>query len=178
MNRFAVTLAAFAACLSCAGAQAQQHKGFYGGLSLSRMDVQLQPDGSPSHAPTAGSIVIGHQIDSLFAVELRLGAGLSGDSTNGREVKVKDYAGGYLKVFVPLSYTASLYGMAGYTSGKVESAINGGATTRTNDNDLSFGVGGSFAINRLNFVTVEVARLFAGPDVTVNALSAGFNMRF
>lgn len=176
MNRFVVTLAAIAACLSCVGVQAQQHKGFYGGLSLSRMDVR--PEGAPSYAPTAGSVVIGHQIDSIFAVELRLGVGLSGDSTNGREVKVKDYAGGYLKVFVPLSYTASLYGMAGYTSGKVESAINGGAPTRTNDNDLSFGVGGSFAINRLNFVTVEVARLFSGPDVSVNALSAGFNMRF
>lgn len=177
MKRSLVSIAAAVAGVFCVQAQAQQHYGFYGGVSLSRLDVT--PDGSTSYAPTAVTLVAGNQVNRLVAVELRVGGGLSGDSADGQKVKLKDSVGGYLKLFAPLSHNASLYGLLGYTSGKVESTpLAGGAATRYSENNASFGVGGSFSINRLNFVTVEWARLFAGRDVTVNALSAGYGLRF
>ena len=174
MRRNIIALIAAAACLAGGAASAQQ-TGFYGGVALSRVDVK--PDGFSTYTPIAGNLVIGNQIDKMLAAEVRLGAGLSGDSMNNTEVKIKDYVGGYLKVFAPVSYAASLYGLLGYTSGKVEASASG-VSVRHNDSDVSYGVGGSFAINRLNFVTIELARLFKGTDYTVNALSAGINMRF
>jgi hypothetical protein len=174
MRLNAMSLIAVAASLTCGAASAQQ-SGFYGGATLSRLDVK--PSGSPTYTPSSLNLVVGNQIDKYFAAEARLGLGLSGDSNSGTEVKVKDYVGGYMKVFAPLSYSASLYGMLGYTSGKVE-VTTAGVTTRHNDNDVSYGVGGSFAINRLSFVTVELARLFGGNDYKVNALSGGIYMRF
>lgn len=177
MKRSILSMVAVLAGVFCSSAQAQQHYGFYGGVSLSRLDVT--PEGSTSYSPTAVTLVVGHQVDRLFAAELRLGGGLSGDSADGRQVKLKDYVGGYLKIFAPLGHNASLYGLAGYTSGKVESTpLAGGAASRYNENNVSFGIGGSFSINRLNFVTVELARLFSGRDVSVNALSAGYGLRF
>lgn len=167
-------LVALVAACACGAASAQQ-AGFYGGATLSRLDVK--PDGQSTYTPSSLNLVLGNQIDRIFAAEARLGFGLSGDSYAGTNVKVKDYVGGYLKLFAPLSYNASLYGMLGYTSGRVETTT-GGVTTRQNDNDVSFGVGGSFQINRLSFVTIELARLFSGDNYKVNALSGGIYMRF
>lgn len=172
------TLVALSAVLASGAACAQQ-AGFYGGASFSRADLKV--DGLDTVSPTVLALTLGNQIDKHFAGELRYGFSLSDDTlkVNGVDVKakVKDYMGVYLKGFVPITLSASLYGVGGYTSGKV-SMTGPGGTASESDSGLSFGVGGSFAINRLTFVTIEWMRLLKGSDYTLNTLGAGVNFRF
>lgn len=172
------TLVALSAVLASGAACAQQ-AGFYGGASIARADLKV--DGLDTVSPSVLALTLGNQIDKHLAVEFRYGFSLSDDTlkVNGLDTKfkVKDYAGIYIKGFVPITLSGALYGIGGYTSGKV-SASNANGTGSENDSGLSFGVGGSFAINRLTFVTIEWMRLLKGDDYTVNTLGAGINFRF
>ncbi|MFM2058369.1 MAG: hypothetical protein RLY71_2754 [Pseudomonadota bacterium] len=178
MKRHVLTTVALSAALVSGVACAQQ-AGFYGGASFARADLKV--DGFKTVSPTALSLTLGNQIDKYIAGEFRYGFSLSDDTlqVNGVDVKakIKDYMGVYVKGFVPVTLSGSLYGIAGYTSGKV-SFSGPVATTSESDSGVSFGVGGSFAINRLTFVTIEWMRLLKGDDYTLNTLGAGVNFRF
>lgn len=188
MKRQVLTTLVALSAVMASGAACAQQAGFYGGASLVRADIK--PDeGGNTYTPTAIALTLGNQIDKHIAAELRVGFSMSSDS--GKEtiqgvpvdvdVKLKDYMGVYVKGFVPITLSGALYGVGGYTSAKTQATLkaNGqSASTTENDSSLAFGVGGSFAINRMNFITIEWMRLLSGDDYKINTLSAGFNMRF
>lgn len=160
-----------------AAAHAQQ--GLYVGVNLGQ--AEYDEDGFPSAEPTAISFKVGNQFNKNFAVEARLGTGLSDDdvSISGQrfDVEVDNFYGVYAKGIVPLSGVFSLYGLVGYTHGEITGSGRG-ISASSSDSDFSYGIGADFAVSKTLSVNFEWARLFEGDNYKVNALSAGVAYKF
>jgi hypothetical protein len=77
-------------------------------------------DGVGDVNPTAIGALLGMSINKNFAIEARLGTSLSDDSIFGANVKIDNFAGVYAKGILPVSNVASVYGLLGYTQGKLK----------------------------------------------------------
>jgi hypothetical protein len=174
---FRTTLASLFCLAAAASAHAQE--GLYGGAFVSR--ITYAEDGLDDANPTAVGVKLGASINKNFAVEARLGVGLSDDSINVLgvpvSIKVNNFIGVYGKGILPLSNQASLYGLLGYTQGKLKAEFPGGSTSES-DSDVSYGVGGDFAITPTTSLNVEWARLFKGDGYKVDGLTFGVSFKF
>ena len=162
---------------SLTAAQAQQ--ALYVGASVSRFDVSV--DGLSNAKPSAFSIKLGEQMNPNFAAELRFGKGLSTDSISGADLKVNTYYGIYAKGILPLTNEFSVYGLLGYSRGKVTVTRPGSSASGT-DGDLSYGLGADYLLTKNTSVGLEWARLFkgsvGGSNYKVNGLSLGVGYKF
>ncbi len=160
---------------SVAGVHAQG----YVGASVSRVNVDI--DGLSNAKPSAISLKLGSQSHPNFAVEARLGTGLTDDSVNGADLKIKNYYGLYAKGILPVSNEFAAYALGGYTRGKVSLSSPTGSASDT-DGDFSYGAGVDFSLSKNTALNLEWARLFKGTvgsrDYKVDALSFGVNYRF
>ena len=113
----------------------------------------------------------------LSQIEARLGTTLVDDSIFGSDIKIDNFAGVYAKGILPVSDVASIYGLLGYTQGKLtaENALGSGSDS---DSDISYGIGADFAISATTSVGVEWARLFKGEGFKVDGLSVGVSFKF
>lgn len=174
---FRTILASLLCLVATAGAHAQE--GLYGGVFLSR--ITYAEDGLDDANPTVIGVKIGTSINKNLAVEARLGAGLSDDSVDVLgvpvNVKVNNFISVYGKGILPLSDQASLYGLLGYTRGKLKAEFLGGSNSES-DSDVSYGVGGDFAITPTTSLNIEWARLFKGDDYKVDGLTFGVSFKF
>jgi opacity protein-like surface antigen len=170
--------AALALSMASIGA-AQAQQGSYVGGSLSRVEVRI--DGLATAKPSALGVKLGSEISPNFAVEVRLGKGITDDSVNGVAVEIDTFYGLYVKGIVPMTNLFSAYGLLGYSRGEVTASGPGGSTSDW-DNDVSYGLGVDFALTKTTSVNLEWARMFkgtiAGSSYKVNALSLGANFRF
>jgi opacity protein-like surface antigen len=163
------------AALSLATVGAAHAEGLYAGALLTRTTVSFDDVGDAS--PMTLGAKLGMSINKNFAVEARLGTGLSDDSIVGVDVKVDNFAGIYGKGILPLSDVASIYGLLGYTQGKLKFEAPG-LSESDSDSDISYGIGADFAISATTSVGVEWARLFKGDGYTVEGLSLGVSFKF
>jgi opacity protein-like surface antigen len=163
------------AALSLATVGAAHAEGLYAGALLTRTTVSI--DGAGDVNPTTIGAKLGMSINKNFAVEARLGTGLSDDSIVGVDVKVDNFAGIYAKGILPLSDVASVYGLLGYTQGKLKFEVPGQSESDS-DSDISYGLGADFAISATTSVGVEWARLFKSDDFKVDGLSVGVSFKF
>jgi len=138
--------------------------------------------GAPDFEPTVIVARIGHFFVDNFAVEARLGTGLSDDTNRifGTNVSVEiDYVFGVYGVgYLPLGDTPlSLYGLAGFTRGKATASALGVSESES-DSDFSFGVG--LQANFTPQVTghVEYMSYLDKSDYDVTALGVGINFHF
>lgn len=151
----------------------------YAGISVSR--VQYKEDGFPKAEPSAISFKYGVQFNPNFAVETRLGTGLSdGDVTiSGTRVSVgvDSFIGIYLKGIIPVTNHFAPYGMVGYTNAKLK--LKSGAFSETaSDSDFSYGAGADFPVSKNVSLNLEIARLFSGDGYKVDAVSLGATYKF
>lgn len=153
--------------------------GVYMGANFS--SVTYKEDGFPSANPTAISLKVGNQINRNFAVEGRFGFGLASDTINAFgipvEIEVKNYYGVYGKGILPLSEAFAVYGLFGFSSGKISASAFGG-TISESDSDISFGIGADFAVSQSGTINVEWAKLIEGTGYRIEALSIGFSHKF
>lgn len=122
---------------------------------------------------------VGFPLSPYFALEGRLGTGLSSDETAGNSVSVGTIAGAYVKGSVALAPAFSLYGVAGLGTLSVNRNFGRGDSTNTG---LSFGVGGDVALPGNLSANFEWTRFPSGNDLgfsyDANVLTAGVNWRF
>jgi hypothetical protein len=163
------------AALSLAAVGAAHAEGLYAGALLTRTTVSV--DGFGDANPTTIGANLGMMLNKNFAVEARLGTSLADDSLAGVNLKVDNFAGFYGKGILPLSDTASVYGLLGYTQGKLKVSGPLGSASGS-DSDVSYGVGAEFAVSGTTSVGVEWARFFKGDDYKVNGLSLGVSFKF
>jgi opacity protein-like surface antigen len=157
------------------GAHAQD--GLYAGALISRLTYS--EDGLSDLNPTAIGFKLGTQINPNFAVEARLGTGLSDASIDGTgfDLKIDNFVGVYGKGMIPLSDAVSLYGLVGYTYGKL--TVEGfGLSGSDSDSDFSFGFGGDFSLSQTASIGIEWARLFKGDGYKVDGLTLGVSFKF
>jgi len=175
-----LAIATFVAC-SIAGiapAHAQQSQsGMYAGVNFSAVSYEESSRGTANL--TAIGIKLGKEINRNFAIEGRLGTGISDDNLGGgvNDVSLDYYLGAYAKGILPLSPRIGLYGLAGVTYGKL-SASGGNLRLSSADADFSYGFGMDFGIGATTALNVEWMRMFEGSGYNLDAVSVGLNFRF
>lgn len=135
--------------------------------------------------PTAIVGRFGYFVADYFSVEGRIGLGLSDDAVtfntvNGPvdvSVEIDRLVGGYGVGHLPLGDKAALYGLAGFTEGKLTASANGSTVSDT-DSGFSLGVGGEFYPNEQFGLNVEYTRYLDESGYEITALSAGATARF
>lgn len=174
---FRTSLASLLCIVAATGAHAQE--GLYGGAFVSR--VTYAENGLEDANPTSIGVRVGSSINKNVAVEARLGTGLSSDSIRVLgvpvDLKVDNFYGVYGKGILPLSDQASVYGLLGYTRGKLKGNFAGGSIS-VSDSDVSYGIGGDFAVTPTLSLNAEFARLFKGDDFKVDGLTFGVSFKF
>lgn len=166
--------------LSCIGMTAMAEEGGYFGLGWSQ--VTYAEDGYDSVSPTAIIARIGKQVSPNLALEARLGTGLDSSDIylyNTRvSVDVDSFVGFYAKVMAPVNPQFSVYGLLGYTSGKLTMKASNGYSASADDSDVSYGIGAELAVSPQASVGLEWAHLMSGSGYDVKAITAGVNFKF
>lgn len=154
------------------------NEGLYAGVNL--VNVEYKESGFQSVHPLALSFRFGKEFTRNFAIEGRLGTGVSDDTIriSGVDVAVEvdNFYGVYARGIIPLN-RVSLYGLVGYTHGEIKASA-GGVAASADDGDFSYGVGADIAVWKGGAINVEYGRLFSGTGYEVNALSAGVRFNF
>lgn len=140
--------------------------------------LQYGESGLPSLSPSVLVARAGLPLSSFFAIEGRLGTGLSSDGTNGRSVGVGTFGGAYAKGSIALGPEFSLYAVAGIASVNINRNFRDGGATNTG---LSAGIGGDFRLARALSLNFEWTHLPGGTDAghsyDSNLFSVGVNYR-
>lgn len=175
----AAVAAALSGALVVQGSAQAQTQGLYAGVALTQ--VSYKEEGFATAKPISMSGRFGNQFSPNVALEGRLGIGVSDDEVDAAGIPVAvevDYYFSILgKGILPLSSVASLYGLLGFTSGKVTASAFGNSFSAS-DSDISYGIGGEFNVSRTAAVNLEWARLWSGDGYKVEGLSLGVNFRF
>lgn len=179
MKSIAVAVVTVAA-LACAGsALAQQERTYFGG---NLVWADYKENGFPTATPTVLSGRFGREFSRHFAVEGRLGLGIADDTITamGTSVTVDvDHAFGvYARGILPLADIFSIYGLIGFTAGKISASAPGVGSFSQSDNDVSFGFGADLAIGRNLSINFEWAQLFEGTGYEVEGTSIGLVYRY
>jgi opacity protein-like surface antigen len=160
-------------------AAAHAEWGPYAGISASQL--RYQKDGFPTAEPTTLALRIGNQFNRYFAVEARLGAGISNSTISAHgtplTLTVDHLYGIYAKGIIPVTSWFAPYGMVGAThaslttsTGVFKSSVAGG--------DISYGLGADFAVSRKISLNLEAARLSSGRGSKVDAVSLDIAYKF
>lgn len=176
-----VLFASLAACAITTPAFAQTHLtgGFQGldpyvGASIGLL--RYDESGLSSLSPSVLVLRAGIPLSSFFAIEGRLGTGLSSDQTNGASVSAGTFGGAYAKGSLALTPKFSIYGVAGIAVMNLHRNFLDGDTT---DTGLSAGVGGDLKLTEdlgLNFEwTYLPGGSNAGHSYNSNLFSVGVN---
>lgn len=160
-------------------AAAHAQTGLYAGVGVAQ--VQYKEDGFQSLEPTAITFRVGSQLNPNFAVEARLGTGLSDGSGTFSGIpisaEIDNFYGVYAKGIIPVTSWFAPYAMVGYTHAKV-TARAGGFSASNSDSDFSYGIGADFPVSKNIAINLEYARLFAGDGYNADAISLGVAYKF
>lgn len=160
------------AALACAGAAtAQQERSYIGGNIVW---TDYSASGFPSSNPTVLAGRFGREFSRHFAVEGRLGLGIDDDAG----VDLDHFFGIYARGILPLADIFSIYGLVGFTAGKVSGTRPGGGSFSDSDTDVSYGFGADLSIGRGLAINFEWAKLFEGSGYEVEATSVGIVYRY
>ncbi len=171
LNKYSLS----ALLLSAVSLSAQADNYIGGDLGFTTVDT------GTSFSPLAAQFKIGTYINDNFAVEGRLGAGISEDEKSGTDVKIKHLVGAYARGILPVNDKAEVYGLIGVTNVDID-ATAGGSTSGTSDSGLSLGIGINVKLDRDFALNFEYANLYDdevdGADLKVSSFSLGATMLF
>ena len=112
-------------------------------------------------SPKIGLVRVGVQLNPYLAIEGRYGAGLSTEFTTlleGYDLQIDSLYGAYLKGNIPLSSSASLYGLAGYSALSLRRNFRVFSNERVTDDGASFAGGLDVNLRRNLRLNVEWGR--------------------
>jgi hypothetical protein len=112
-------------------------------------------------SPKIGLVRVGVQLNPYLAIEGRYGAGLSTEFTTllgGYDLQIDSLYGAYLKGNIPLSSSASLYGLAGYSAINLRRNLKFFSNDRVTDDGASFAGGLDINLRRNLRLNVEWGR--------------------
>jgi hypothetical protein len=123
-------------------------------------------------SPKIGLVRVGVQLNPYLAIEGRYGAGLSTEFTTllgGYDLQIDSLYGAYLKGNIPLSSSASLYGLAGYSAINLRRDFKLSSNERVTDDGASFAGGLDVNLRRNLRLNMEWGRF-----IRVNRLIDGY----
>ena len=162
-----IVLACFFSPSSYAAAEGDSYFGLQYAL------VTYDEDGFPDAQPTALVLRYGQFVNNSISVEGRLGIGLQDDTVNflntDVDIEVDSVFGVYGLFHAGSSDNVALYGVLGFTKGKLTASIPGDSISES-DSGLSFGVGVDIQSFNIEYM------LYLDEDFySVSALSLGYN---
>jgi hypothetical protein len=184
MKATILTTAALLASLGALTAHAGERYGRYAygeGLYVGVGAGQLiyKEDGLDTMRPTIIEARLGQQINPYFAIEGRVGGGISRDDVNGASTSAQFLFGAYAKGILPLSPMFSAYGIAGVAGTQLHHNYPDFNTT---DTGFSYGIGGELKVGGGTSLTLEWARVNDGNNAgyyyTADHVVFGVNWRF
>lgn len=137
--------------------------------------LRYDQDHLPTFTPSALLLRAGVPLDSFFALEARVGTGLSSDNRNGNDVGFGTYWGAYAKGSLALSSKFSAYAVAGLASVHLNRNFGAGDSTNTG---VSGGVGGDVQLEPALDFNFEWTFLPSPSQGSSNLISVGFNYFF
>jgi opacity protein-like surface antigen len=141
--------------------------------------LRYDESGLNTLTPSVILVRVGVPITSYFAVEGRLGTGLSSDESHGFSVSNGVFGGAYVKGSLALAPTVALYAVAGIATDSLHRNYGDGDTT---DTGFSFGVGSDVALSRGFTLNFEWTHLPGGSEsgfsYDANLFTAGVNFHF
>lgn len=141
--------------------------------------LRYDESGLDTLTPSVVIARVGIPITSYFAIEGRLGTGISSDQSHGYSVSDGVLGGAYLKGSLALAPTVSLYGVGGIASDKLHRNFGDGDST---DTGVSFGIGSDVALSRGLSLNFEWTHLPGGSEggfsYDANLFTAGVNFHF
>ncbi len=168
------------------GATAVQAEGLYVGGDLQLQQQTMKADGDKQKTKL-GAIngKVGYEVNEYFSVEGRAGMGVkNGKYTAGNtELKAKEKynVGAYALASYPITDSFSVYGLAGYSYGKVSLEANG-EKEKVSLKGLSYGVGAKYKVTEQIALTTEVGHYGKYKDgdskVSKEAVSLGVQYSF
>lgn len=174
-----ISVAILMATTGMASAQSDAAKtaGPYIGASYSYVSVKNDLTNSGDVKLSTVGLLVGYDFNANFALEARVASGVGSDNIRlygyNVDVKFDRLAGVYGKWSVPIEPQLDIYGLAGFTNGKVKASLRGVTDTESKSSG-SLGVGLSYKFNRSNSVSLEYARLYSD----TNALSVTSKFAF
>lgn len=141
--------------------------------------LRYDESGLDTITPSVVFARLGLPLSQFFAIEGRLGTGLSGDESHGYSVNSGLYGGGYLKGSITLAPTVAVYAVAGVASVSLHRNFGDGDTT---DTGFSAGLGGDVQLTPNLWLNFEWTHLpggtNAGYSYAANLFSAGITIPF
>lgn len=131
--------------------------------------------------PSAIQLVVGHYLLPIVAIEGRFGKGIGSDSIKlggadtGATMELDRFASVFARFELPLAKRVRLYGLAGYTEGRLDASA-GGYSISDKDSGLSYGVGLEMRGGRASFVSAEYIQYLDETDEGVDYEYNGFNI--
>ena len=156
----------------------------YGGFNFSQLTSDA--DGISEDAnPTALIGRLGYFFADQFAIEGRLGTGLSDDTVRVEgfgvvtdvDLELDHLFGAYLVGHLPLGQAASVYGMLGFTNAKATASTQGFSVTAS-DSGLSYGFGADVYASERFGLNLEYTQYLDEIGYDVSALSVGAKFMF
>jgi hypothetical protein len=151
-------------------------------FGISFLGIKYEEDALDFHE-TGMALRLGHEFNSYFGIEGRLGTGLTDDKKFGfMDIGVDSIVGIYARGSIFLwSPRARLYALVGATRGKITAEAFGLSDTLT-DTEIGFGLGVEMYGNSRNAINLELMRYMDGEDegvdYTLDAFSIGYVHRF
>jgi hypothetical protein len=124
-------------------------------------------------SPKIGVFRVGVPLNPYLAIEGRFGTGLSTEFTavlGGYDLQIDSLYGAYLKGNIPLSSSASLYGLAGYSAIKLRRNFKLFSAERVTDDSASFAGGLDIKLRRNLKLNMEWGRF-----IRVNRLNDSYD---
>ncbi len=129
--------------------------------------------------PTMVILRGGSRLHKNFAIEGRIGTGVTSDTLEGTvlELSVESLYGVYGLAILPVNEDVSFYGLIGYSKGTLKLSIPGDSITDS-DSGTSIGLGVDFVISPTMTLNAEYVSYIDGDLYDFTAVAVGLTSKF
>lgn len=137
--------------------------------------------GFPTLNPNGIGIKVGKFVADNVAIEGQLAFGAGSDSTTylgvDVDLKLKQAISVFVKGYMPLSSSANVYGLLGFTKGKLEASASG-TTISADDSGLSYGIGAETKMGNDMYISGEYIFYISESDYDYTGFNIGISKKF
>lgn len=190
MSKMSSALACATAILvSCQTAMAASPGDSYFGVGYSQLTYS--EDGLPDFNPTMLGFRAGYYLNKNFSVEGRFGFGIGDDTvqltnyptpfgpfTGDVSVEVDNIIGIYAVGHLPASDNFGIYGFFGFNQADITATATSGGLSYSysdDDSDMAYGIGIDIKVGQKSSINVEYGNFYDEDNVSVDAITVGFN---
>ena len=150
-------------------AQAEPYAGI--ALGMTNAEVRLTPSSNwISAEPVLAQMQLGYFFNDYLALEGRYGSSVKRD----KDLNIDRLSSLLIKGNIPVSPRLAFYGLAGYSSAKLDKKNLGSQS----ESDMSFGLGAHYALDKQSAITAEFVNYANGDKTRLSAVQLTIQFKF